>query len=1125
MADEDLTDPKAPAPDQPAQPVAKAKRSWRRIAALSVGIVALVAALVAIAPTFIARYILSAELDALGIEHAGVDSLRINPWKGELWIGPVSFGSSAEDRARLGELGLDLNLQALFQRRIAVERLRLRGIDIFVKRTADNEIELNGIPLSRFVAPSDKPDTPAAGESAWQAGIDSVELLESRLLFQPQPQRELEVLVERLALTDFWGWDAGHPGRIELNGRVNDILLEWTGEARPFADTITLSIDSGTTQASVPKLTRFTGSWGLDRNDGTYDVALKHEIELHASGRIEGHTAGEVAVDGVNYALGGRFELGLERALVKTDLRYTYDAEQGLTLGGRLDAELGASNVTLGDETRLAMGRGGLTVSELDLAFANGNALRVAMQPTLEIDQVDFAGPIEISVGSLLDVMVLLQSLSTPQAVSVADTGLSDYATQSVAVPSSKVRIKRLASQIGALELGSQAGQVDLALRANTDLQGVNVTVEGGSIDVASFESALQRLTMKSGGGTLDLAMAGSNALSGIAAQSEPAALKLAELQAGISDAQLQLAAGTVALQLAASSEVKGASAVAYRTDRLPETRFSLGAISAVLDSASIDSRDGAVQWQATGNSTVESLSTDFAGGKEGALKIAQARASDFRASAPLRFAAGEVILDGLDLSLKRSLLQALTGGEQTSAEGGTASGERARAGRPPRVARQGNRVLQAQALLNQQGFDAGPEDGLMGRRTEAAIKAYQQSKGLTIDGKVSDALLAALTARGDVAVPAQPAQPGGLTIQAGLLALTGRPAIRFHDDIVKPPVRLNAVLDTVRVRNFNTEKTAKQTQIELKGVINEFTQVAFDGWVKGIGEDSNLDIKARIDDLQLPALSPYVAQFAGVQIDSGQLDTAAQAKAVDGKLDGAIQLALDDIAFQPRSERDAEQIKAELGVPLETAVGLLSDGDGRIALNLPLSGVVTQPSVDYSEAINAAIGNALLAVFPPTMVASLLSRVAGQAVPTLDPVLFAPGSAALDEKATAYLDKLGKFLVEQPKLRVRVCGLSTASDRKFVAGDSLPSGTETAAPPDPGIPPTGKAPDSGTDQAEASSSAALAETLAELAVERQRVVRRSLLEREGIDVKRVSACRSSFEPDDPGDPRVEISI
>jgi lytic murein transglycosylase len=49
------------------------------------------------------------------------------------------------------------------------------------------------------------------------------------------------------------------------------------------------------------------------------------------------------------------------------------------------------------------------------------------------------------------------------------------------------------------------------------------------------------------------------------------------------------------------------------------------------------------------------------------------------------------------------------------------------------------------QALLNRRGFDAGPVDGVLGRGTAAAIRAYQQARGLPVDGRASPALLRTL--------------------------------------------------------------------------------------------------------------------------------------------------------------------------------------------------------------------------------------------------------------------------------------------------------------------------------------------------------------------------------------------
>ncbi|MDQ2095216.1 lytic murein transglycosylase [Rhodalgimonas zhirmunskyi] len=49
------------------------------------------------------------------------------------------------------------------------------------------------------------------------------------------------------------------------------------------------------------------------------------------------------------------------------------------------------------------------------------------------------------------------------------------------------------------------------------------------------------------------------------------------------------------------------------------------------------------------------------------------------------------------------------------------------------------------QARLTAKGFDAGTPDGVFGKKTEAAIRAYQQANGMAVTGEPSKALLASL--------------------------------------------------------------------------------------------------------------------------------------------------------------------------------------------------------------------------------------------------------------------------------------------------------------------------------------------------------------------------------------------
>jgi peptidoglycan hydrolase-like protein with peptidoglycan-binding domain len=52
-----------------------------------------------------------------------------------------------------------------------------------------------------------------------------------------------------------------------------------------------------------------------------------------------------------------------------------------------------------------------------------------------------------------------------------------------------------------------------------------------------------------------------------------------------------------------------------------------------------------------------------------------------------------------------------------------------------------GPRIAEIQAGLAELGYDPGPVDGLLGRKTRDAIMAFQKDQGLTVDGQYSDIL------------------------------------------------------------------------------------------------------------------------------------------------------------------------------------------------------------------------------------------------------------------------------------------------------------------------------------------------------------------------------------------------
>ena len=57
--------------------------------------------------------------------------------------------------------------------------------------------------------------------------------------------------------------------------------------------------------------------------------------------------------------------------------------------------------------------------------------------------------------------------------------------------------------------------------------------------------------------------------------------------------------------------------------------------------------------------------------------------------------------------------------------------------------------IRQAQEKLSSMGHDAGPVDGIMGPKTQAAVKEFQESKGLNASGQLDSQTLAALQTGG----------------------------------------------------------------------------------------------------------------------------------------------------------------------------------------------------------------------------------------------------------------------------------------------------------------------------------------------------------------------------------------
>ncbi|WP_342450180.1 DUF748 domain-containing protein [Thiorhodococcus minor] len=1063
----------------------------------------------------------------------------------------MQLGRADTDGAQVGELELVLRVGPLFQRKASIQRLSISGIEIRVARAPDGAIRFNGVPYADLLTPTEptaqRTERPDSASGVWQAGIDVFEVRDSRLVFENSNGGELEAEIEGLTMTDFRGWEPENPGKFDLKALVNGIRLNWSGEATPFADRVSVSIDALTEQADVPKLARFFGPTGLKRHGGTYSARLSYQGALADSGEWELQVQGTVEIDGVDYAREGVFSFATEAARIELDLDLASTQPGDLAIRGSVNADLGATSGSMADRTELAtIAR--LAARDIDLTRARDGALRIAGRPEIDLEALSFSGPIDLSLDLLLELLVELQSLSTTQALSIADTGLGDLGGKAIRLPASDLSVGRIRLDSDAFVLQSQDGKAGLEATLRLELDAIEVATERGGARVEQWRGGVERFSVTTGNRVLHLVTNGDGALESGSLKGPDGAMSVRTLGVQVNGLELEISPGGLSLQLAASGEGSGYRAIADAAKARPELAIELGSVRTALTQASVTIADGALSWQAAGDAAAAAIIGQFSGGEAGSLEVARAEIDAAQARSPLQLGAETLTLGGLDLFVTRSLLMALMQGGSEAGDAGVtapvadlaapgAIPVEPKGARPPASGDSPEPTLDVrriQGILAELGYDPGPIDGLMGRRTAAAVRQFQTAEGLSVDGRLSADLVSALERRATPlaqvesgvesgAKPDRRPEPSLQTTAGpqapaqwhlGRLSLTSDAAIRFRDDLVSPNVVIDTRFSRFEAQGLDSRAPGQRALLDVAAEINERSQLALSGWIAGLPLPTDLDLKAEAANLQLTTYSPYATAVAGVHLNGGQLDAATEIKAAAGNLQGELRLDIDQIALQPADQSDAQGAGATGGVPLQTAVDLLADTDGRIALTLPVTGTVASPDIDIGPAVNKAIGGVLQAVFPPSLVASIMIDLTEGGAPTLDAIAFAPGSALMTAADRRVADDIARLAKQHPRLSLKVCGRATAKDVAAIAAQHQAL--------------SGKAVGRQTSPAQADSApipiaAADQRALQALAVARARSLTRYLIERGGIDADRISECRSTVDPNDQGNPRAEV--
>jgi hypothetical protein len=258
-------------------------------------------------------------------------------------------------------------------------------------------------------------------------------------------------------------------------------------------------------------------------------------------------------------------------------------------------------------------------------------------------------------------------------------------------------------------------------------------------------------------------------------------------------------------------------------------------------------------------------------------------------------------------------------------------------------------------------------------------------------------------------------AKAGGnsLLIRVGQTTLRGG-NINFTDNFIKPNYTANLTGVGGSIGTISSDQSGAAA-IQLSGKIDNDAPLLISGTLNPLSTPIFLDIKASANGIQLTRLSQYSEKYAGYAIAKGQLSAQVSYHVEKNQLQAQNEVRLDQLTFGEKKDGpDATKL------PVNLALALLRDNDGVIAINLPISGSLSDPQFSVGGIIFKVLANMITkAVTSPF---ALLGAAFGGG-DELAYIEFAPGSANLSSASIAKLDSLVNALNKRSKLKLDITG------------------------------------------------------------------------------------------------------
>ncbi len=284
-------------------------------------------------------------------------------------------------------------------------------------------------------------------------------------------------------------------------------------------------------------------------------------------------------------------------------------------------------------------------------------------------------------------------------------------------------------------------------------------------------------------------------------------------------------------------------------------------------------------------------------------------------------------------------------------------------------------------------------------------------------ESKPDDAAAEKRNPEGSEETPAGPSPD----ISIGNIRFSGG-TIDFADQNIKPHYAVH-MLNLHGAITGLSSKDLSRAKVDLKGNLGHGSPVEISGTINPLTKDLFADIHLSFKNIDMSPVTPYTAKFLGYPITKGKVTFEVSYLIDHRKLRAENKVFFDQLTFGEKVESpDA------ISAPVPLAVSLLTDRNGQINLDIPLSGSLDDPEFRILPLVWQILVNLITkAVTSPF---SLLSTMTGGGE-EMSYIEFEFGSARIPEGQREKIDVLAKVLFDRPGVKLEIEGYVAVTENE----------------------------------------------------------------------------------------------